>query len=205
MCKNLNHQSFFHPYSPPSFSHSLCLLWMNVTPRGRFRSETEGLDRACPRFKKCWNIIKSFNIYLHVHLSWLVVFLFFFHFDFFFLFLKKVVPTSNEVSFCGSHLKPLRVRFMISQTFKTILTRTHKHAHKGNTTHTLKVTKATRTKGEKGTHRLWILLSSKTAWLLSLCCHAHLDRKHTSLYKVGRTGVGLCYIHLAQQDGENKT
>lgn len=62
----------------PSVSHSLCLFWMNVFPPGTV-PVGGGVDRARPGLTKCWNIIKSFNTYLHVHFWWLgVVVVFFF-------------------------------------------------------------------------------------------------------------------------------
>lgn len=83
-----------------------------------------------------------------ISLGWLFFFFFFFVLIFS-LFLKKVVPTSNEVSFCGSHLKPLRVRFMISQTFKTILTRTQTRTLRKHDTHS-QSDEGHKDKGEKG-------------------------------------------------------
>lgn len=63
----------FVPSSPlPSLILSVCSEWMFPPPPGDGTSQ-RGVDRARPGITKCWNIIKSFNTYLHVHFWWLGV------------------------------------------------------------------------------------------------------------------------------------
>lgn len=62
----------FVPSSPlPSLILSVCSEWMFSPPEDG--TSQRGVDRARPGITKCWNIIKSFNTYLHVHFWWLGV------------------------------------------------------------------------------------------------------------------------------------
>lgn len=164
-----------------------------------------------------------------ISVGWLFFFLSFFFF--FFFLKKKWSPLSNEVSFFFLWVSPwtiegqglrshrrleeetLRYTHAYTQTLTRLHTSEHQvyvsthttHMRHGADTHTHTPNTRSnlgRPRGQKGERK--VCFSSQTSWLLFYRCDTHTHQqtvKYTSHQHGWDTGVGLCYIHLAQQKG----